>query len=74
MIFAEGNIFLNPDIPTRVKISSAFGGAVAPDGGNIAFGEYIYKNAKYKEGVPALLVDAHVVFGGGKLSEKENKK
>ncbi|OGF44251.1 MAG: hypothetical protein A2452_05590 [Candidatus Firestonebacteria bacterium RIFOXYC2_FULL_39_67] len=74
VIFGEGNIVLNSGIPAKIRITSAFGGAVAPDGTNIAFGEYNYKNSKYKEGVPALLVDASVIFGGGKLSEKENTK
>ena len=74
VVFAEGNMFLNPEVPAKVRITSAFGGAVAPDGTNIAFGEYIYKNSKYKEGASALLVDVKVVFGGGKITEKENKK
>jgi len=74
VVFGEGNIVLNPDVPAKMKITSAFGGALAPDGTNIAFGEYIYKNAKYKEGASALLVDVSVVFGGGKMTEKENKK
>jgi len=78
-IFAEGFIKLNPDMPAKVLVTSAFGGAVTPDKTDVAFGSYIYKNSKYKEGANYLDVEVHVVFAGVKIVEQaaakeENKK
>ncbi len=78
-VFAEGYIRLNPDVPAKVFVTSAFGGAVTPDKTDVAFGSYTYKNEKYKEGANYLNVEVHVVFAGLKIIEEvppkaENKK
>jgi len=73
-VFAECYIRLNPEIPTKVFVTSAFGGAVTPDKTDVAFGSYTYKNSKYKEGANYLFVEAHVVFAGLKIVEQSAPK
>ena len=73
-VFAEGLIRLDPGIPAKVFVTSAFGGAVTPDKTDVAFGSYTYKNASYKEGSNYLDVEAHVVFAGLKIVEQEAAK
>ncbi len=69
-VFGSGVIHLRKDVPARVKVTSAFGGARLPDGNQVAFGETTWRNAAYKEGAPALVVEAHVVFGGLEVVEE----
>jgi len=37
-IFAEGKVILNPDVPTLIKASSAFGELKLPDRSSVVFG------------------------------------
>lgn len=53
-------IKVNPEIPTVIKISSAFGSGNTPDGSTIVFGDHTYRTG---EGTPALVIEANVVFG-----------
>jgi hypothetical protein len=62
-VFGHLQVKLDPDIPTLLRVSSAFSGARFPDGNVISFGEYSYRNKAYQEGQPCLTVKASVVFG-----------
>jgi len=62
-VFGKGTLIVNPNVPMRIKVSSAFGGVRMPDGTNIAFGDYTYRSKAYKEGSPFLNIKAAVVFG-----------
>lgn len=59
-IFGNTLIKVNPEIPTVIKISSAFGSGNTPDGSTIVFGDHTYRTG---EGTPALVIEANVVFG-----------
>ena len=63
VIFGSGTLRLNPSMPVRVNMSSAFGTVEAPGGRSIAFGDSVYTTPAYKEGAPALEVHATAVFG-----------
>jgi hypothetical protein len=63
VIFGSGTLRLNPAMPVRVNMSSAFGTVEAPGGRSIAFGDSVYTTPSYKDGAPALEVHATAVFG-----------
>ncbi len=63
-VFGSSTLRLDPAVPTRVTLSSAFGGAKAPDGTQLAFGTYVYRTPGQTDDVPFLDVRATVVFGG----------
>jgi hypothetical protein len=63
VIFGSGTLRLNPSMPVRVNMSSAFGTVEAPGCRSIAFGDSVYTTPAYKEGAPALEVHATAVFG-----------
>jgi predicted membrane protein len=62
--FGSAEIFINPDIPMKIRVSSAFGGGQMPNGKTVAFGEREYTTPAYRAGLAAILVKANVVFGG----------
>ena len=59
-VFGNALIKINPEIPTIVKINSAFGSGNTPDGSAIVFGDHTYRIG---EGTPVLAIEANVVFG-----------
>jgi hypothetical protein len=63
VVFGNATLRLNPAIPARVNMSSAFGTVEAPAGRSVAFGDTVYTTASYKDGAPALEVRATAVFG-----------
>jgi hypothetical protein len=63
VVFGNATLRLNPSIPARVNMSSAFGTVEAPNGRSVAFGDTVYTTASYKDGAPALEVHATAVFG-----------
>jgi hypothetical protein len=63
VVFGSATLRLDPAIPVRVKMSSAFGTVEAPSGRSVAFGDTVYTSASYKDGAPALEVHATAVFG-----------
>jgi len=63
-VFGSSTLRLDPAVPTRVTLSSAFGGAKAPDGTQLAFGTYVYRTPGQTDDVPFLDIRATVVFGG----------
>jgi hypothetical protein len=63
VIFGSGTLRINPSLPVRVSMSSAFGTVESPNGRSVAFGEMIYTTTSYREGAPALEIHATAVFG-----------
>jgi hypothetical protein len=62
-IFAASEIILNPDIPCKITINSAFAGANLPNGNSIAFGTLSYMCKNYNADTLFLELNADVVFG-----------
>ncbi|MCF7792543.1 MAG: hypothetical protein K9N09_01295 [Candidatus Cloacimonetes bacterium] len=63
VIFGNGVIYLNPDIPARIKIDAVFAEAKLPKKTVSVFGDFIYDTPGYVEGEPYLLLNVDVVFG-----------
>jgi hypothetical protein len=63
VVFGSGVIRLNPAIPVRVDVGSAFAEARRPDGADMGFGDHVYRSPNLDESKPHLLVKADVVFG-----------
>jgi hypothetical protein len=62
-VFGAGALRLDPTVPTKVTVSSAFAGAHVPDGTQVAFGSYVYRTPGQSDDAPFLDVRATVVFG-----------
>ncbi len=67
--FGGVEILINPAVPMKIKVASAFGGGQMPDGHTVAFGERIYRTPAYREGLPCVNVKANVAFGGVEIRE-----
>jgi hypothetical protein len=63
VIFGSGILHINPEVPTRIDMSSAFGTVVSPNGNSVAFGNMVYTTPSYREGADALRIKATAVFG-----------
>jgi hypothetical protein len=63
VIFGSGTLRVNPALPVRVNMSSAFGTVESPNGTSVAFGDMVYTSPSYREGTPALEIRATAVFG-----------
>jgi len=63
VIFGSGTLRINPSVPVRVSMSSAFGTVESPNGRSIAFGESVYTTDSWREGAPAVEIRATAVFG-----------
>lgn len=66
-VFGSGTLRLDPAVPARVTLTSAFASGRAPDGTQIAFGTYVYRTPGQKDDAPFLDVRATVVFGDLKV-------
>ena len=73
-VFASSTIKVDPEIPTRIVVNSAFAWAQMPDGNGIAFGQYTYLSKSYVPGEKHLEVKADVVFGEMKIVEQKANK
>ena len=62
-IFAEGKVILNPDVPTLIKASSAFGELELPDRSSVVFGSKEYKIGEISANQGYLEIKASAVFG-----------
>lgn len=62
-IFAEGKVILNPDVPTLIKASSAFGELELPDKSSAIFGSQKYRIGDISTNQGYLEIEASVVFG-----------
>ena len=63
VVFGTGVLRVNPSLPLRIDMSSAFGTVEAPDGRSVSFGDSVYTSPAYRDGAPALMVHATSVFG-----------
>ena len=63
VIFASGKLILNPDIPTVIHASSAFGNLKFPDRTVNFLGSTDYRTGDIKSSEPYLDIEANVVFG-----------
>ncbi len=70
--FGGVEIFINPAVPMRIKVSSAFGGGQMPDGHTVAFGQRTYKTPAYREGSPCVNVNASTAFGGIEIRQMKD--
>ena len=68
-VFGESRLTLSSSVPTLVKVNALFSGARMPDGNQISFGEYIYKNKAYSDTAAFRKIEVNVVFGSLVLSE-----
>lgn len=63
VIFGQGDIMINPSMPIKVVVTSAFGSAHVPDDNEVSFGKYTYVTPAVKPGEKFLEIQANVVFG-----------
>ena len=70
VIFGSGIVYINQEIPMKIKISTVFGDTKMPVGNVSFFGDYIYKTGSYTEGEDYLRLDVDVVFGSVIIEEK----
>jgi len=66
-IFSSGTILIASQVPTLVKMNSAFSVAEMPDSSKISLGNCKYTTASYKKELPSVEVEAKVVFGQLKI-------
>jgi predicted membrane protein len=62
VVFGNGTLIINKDVPTMVKVNTACGSTQLPDETTITFGHYIYKNYT-GDMQPQVIIDINVVFG-----------
>ncbi|MHC2994167.1 MAG: hypothetical protein IBV53_01485 [Candidatus Atribacteria bacterium] len=62
-IFADGKVILNPDVPTLIKASSAFGELELPDKSSVIFSSKEYKIGEVSDNKDYLVIEASAVFG-----------
>ena len=62
-IFADGKVILNPDVPTLIKASSAFGELELPDSSSVIFSSQKYKIGEISANQGYLEIEANAVFG-----------
>ena len=69
---AAVEVLINPNIPMKIRVSSAFGGGQMPDGRTVAFGERVYRSPSYRDSIPCVNVRANVAFGGIEIRERSD--
>ena len=69
VVFGSAVLRLNPSVPARVTLSTAFGSVSTPDGGTTVFGEKDFKTPAYKDDGDALVIKASAVFGSLRIEE-----
>jgi len=62
-IFAEGKVILNPDVPTLIRASSAFGELELPDSSSVIFSSQKYRIGDISTNQGYLEIEASAVFG-----------
>lgn len=67
-IFAEGRVILNPNVPTLIKASSAFGELELPDRSSVIFNSQKFKIGDLSTDQGYLEIEANAVFGKLKIS------
>ncbi len=62
-IFAEGKVILDPNVPTLIKASSAFGELELPDRSSVIFSSQKYRIGDISTNQGYLEIEASAVFG-----------
>lgn len=62
VVFGNGTIKLNPNIPTKIKLTGAFSSTELPDKTSIALGSHTYFTHPTEQ-EPQINIHANVVFG-----------
>ncbi|RLC50453.1 MAG: hypothetical protein DRZ79_04365 [Candidatus Cloacimonadota bacterium] len=69
IVFGSGDIYINPSVPTIIKVSSVFAETRLP-GKTINFiGDYVYKSKDFSPEEPHLYLKLNVVFGSARVKE-----
>jgi len=61
IIFGAADIYIDPNIPTRITINNVFAQAHTPNGNKGAIGTHVYANSDQE--CPQLNINVNVVFG-----------
>ena len=70
IVFGAGVLKINPEIPTKIIVNSAFAGVRLPDGSVNSFGTYTYKTKSFKEDADYVNIHVDVVFGSLEVMDK----
>jgi len=62
LLFGGADLYLNKDIPVKIKADAAFAKAEMPDGRTTSFGDIHYEN-KVPGAEQVLYIESHIVFG-----------
>ncbi|QGT99704.1 hypothetical protein SYNTR_1111 [Candidatus Syntrophocurvum alkaliphilum] len=73
-VFSDGLIKINPQIPMKMEISSAFAGVNIPDNTNLNLGDYTYKTPGFSEDEPYVKVKSSSVFSSLSIIEEVVKE
>lgn len=63
-VFGASIIKINKDLPTKIKVESAFAGTELPNGNSAVFGSSTYTSPDFDPEKPHLEIKLEVVFGG----------
>jgi predicted membrane protein len=63
VVFGHSEIYINPDMPMKIIISTVFAESKLPRGHVSFFGDHVYKSPAFVEGEDYLKVELDVVFG-----------
>ena len=69
-VFGDTYIIIDPHMPVKVQVDSAFASAIMPDKNMVSFGTMNYTSPAYKEGANCLYIKADVVFGSLRIVNK----
>lgn len=70
VVFGSGNLLIDPQIPTKLNISTVFADCKLPHRNINFFGDSNYKTPSFVEGENYLLLNIKVVFGNVVVIEK----
>ncbi len=69
VVFGSGTLRINPNVPVRIELATAFGSVATPDGKSMVFGDKEYRTPAYKDGADAVIIKASAVFGSLRIQE-----
>lgn len=69
VIFGNGLIYINPDLPMKIIVSTVFADSKLPKGHVSFFGDHVYKTPAYVEGEDYLKVELDVIFGNAVIRD-----
>jgi len=70
VVFGNGTLRINPDIPIVIKMSAAFGSVQGPDRSSAGFGENVYRTPAAQAGEDYMEIKANAVFGRLEIIER----